>query len=282
MSIKIVTDSASDILDPMRAEVEMVPMMIRFGDVEYRDRIDLTHQEFYQKLIESDALPSTSQINPAQFAEIFARITAEGDEVVCVTLASELSGTYESACQAAEEFLGKVFVVDSRSAAIGEAILVNRALELSREAESAEEVARVLTREREDIHVIALLDTLEYLWKGGRLSRSVALAGNLLAVKPVISLRDGKIELLGKARGSRNANNLLMRQIEQSAGIDFSRPYALGFTGLSDALLQKYLVDSAHIWADHTSSVPVHAIGATIGTHVGPGAIAVAYFSPAR
>lgn len=280
MGIKIVTDSASDILDSLRAEVEMVPMMIRFGETEYRDRIDITYQEFYQKLIESDVLPCTSQINPAQFMEVFARITGEGDKVICVTLASELSGTYESACQAAEGFPGEVFVVDSRSAAIGEAILVERARELSRQMNSAEEIANTLASEREDIHVVALLDTLEYLWKGGRLSRSVALAGNLLAVKPVISLRNGKIELLGKARGSRNANNLLMRQIEKSCGIDFSRPYALGFTGLSDALLQKYLVDSAHIWADHTSSVPVHVIGATIGTHVGPGAIAVAYFGP--
>lgn len=282
MGIRIVTDSASDISDPLRAEVEMVPMTIRFGETEYRDRTDLTIREFYQKLIESDELPATSQINPTQFIDVFVRAVNAGDEVVCVTLATELSGTYESACAAASEFPGKVFVVDSTSAAIGEAILVERALELSREMASAEEVAAKLAAERGDIRLIALLDTLEYLWKGGRLPRSVALAGNLLAIKPVITLQDGKIELLGKAHGSRNANNLLVKEIRKSSGIDFSRPYALGFTGLSDDLLQKYLIDSAQLWADYTTSVPIHPIGATIGTHVGPGAIAVAYFSPEK
>lgn len=280
MGIRIITDSASDIPDSLRAKVDMVPMTIRFGDVEYRDRIDLTNRQFYQRLIESDELPSTSQVNPAQFAVAFRRAVDAGDSVVCITLATELSGTYESACAAAEGFPGKVFVVDSTTAAIGEAILVERALELVEQTDDAAEVAETLIGERKDIRLIALLDTLEYLWKGGRLPRTVALAGNLLAIKPVIALRNGKIELLGKAHGSRNANNLLVKQIEKSSGIDFSRPHALGFTGLSDDLLQKYLIDSAKLWADYTNSVPIYPVGATIGTHAGPGAIAVAYFSP--
>ena len=143
---------------------------------------------------------------------------------------------------------------------------------------SAEEIAWKLMCKREKIRLLALVDTLEYLKKGGRISSAVALAGGLLNIKPVITLTGGEIKVLGKARGSKQGNNLLVQEIEKAGGIDFSRPILLGFTGLSEALLLKYIEDSKYIWEEGLEKVRYTTIGSVIGTHVGPGAIAVAFF----
>ena len=136
---------------------------------------------------------------------------------------------------------------------------------------------------RDRVVVIGLLETLEYLVRGGRLSAAAGAVGTLLNVKPGVAAEDGLIVQLGKARGSKNGRNLLNQKVEKAGGIDFSMPLALGYTGLSDAVLKKYIEDSAALWAGHTEGeLPVHTIGATIGTHVGPGAVAVAFFQPAN
>ena len=151
-------------------------------------------------------------------------------------------------------------------------------MELAPGAQSAQELAHQLTQEREKVCVIALLDTLEYLKRGGRISSAVAFAGGVLAIKPVISIQDGAVQLVGRARGSKNGNNLLSEFIKKRGGVDFSLPHTLGYTGLSDALLQKYVHDSAHLWTEHAESLPVCLIGSVIGSHGGPGAVAVAFF----
>ena len=277
MKIRIITDSASDLLAPHRPEITVLPMTITFGEEQFRDGVDLTHRQFYEKLIEGEELPTTSQIAPAQFEEAFRAAVEAGESVVAVVLSSKLSGTYQSACIAAEEFPGKVFVVDSANATIGERILVERGLELMDQGLDAAAIAARLDEEKTDIRLVALLDTLEYLKRGGRVSASVALVGGLLAIKPVVAVQDGEVVVLGKARGSKNGNNLLVQEI-QKTGVDFSRPYKLGYAGLNDSLLQKYIADSAALWEGHTDALPTGTVGGTIGTHVGPGAIAVAFF----
>lgn len=277
MKIRMITDSASDLLAPHRPEITVLPMTITFGEEQFRDGVDLTHRQFYEKLIEGEELPTTSQIAPAQFEEAFRAAVEAGESVVAVVLSSKLSGTYQSACIAAEEFPGKVFVVDSANATIGERILVERGLELMDQGLDAAAIAAKLDEEKADIRLVALLDTLEYLKRGGRVSASVALVGGLLAIKPVVAVQDGEVVVLGKARGSKNGNNLLVQEI-QKTGVDFSRPYKLGYAGLNDSLLQKYIADSAALWEGHTDSLPTGTVGGTIGTHVGPGAIAVAFF----
>ena len=137
-----------------------------------------------------------------------------------------------------------------------------------------------LEKEKKNIHLIALLDTLEYLKKGGRISKTAALAGNVLSIKPVVGVVDGEVIVLGKARGSRQGNNLLAEKIKSSGGIDFQKPYFLGYTGLTDALIQKYITDNEALWKEHVKDLSVTTVGGTIGTHVGPGGIAVAYFAP--
>lgn len=278
MKIRIITDSASDLLAPHRPEITVLPMTITFGEEQFRDGVDLTHRQFYEKLIEGEDLPTTSQIAPAQFEEAFRAAVEAGESVVAVVLSSKLSGTYQSARIAAEEFPGKVFVVDSANATIGERILVERGLELMDQGLDAAAIAARLDEEKADIQLVALLDTLEYLKRGGRVSASVALVGGLLAIKPVVAVQDGEVVVLGKARGSKNGNNLLVQEIQKTGGVDFSRPYRLGYTGLDDGLLQKYITDSAALWTEHADRLPTGTVGGTIGTHVGPGAIAVAFF----
>ena len=278
MSVKIITDSASDVLTPYHPAVSVLPMTITFGDQQYRDKEELSHQRFYELLIESEQLPSTSQIGPAQFEEAFQAQVDAGHSVVAVILSGKLSGTYQSACIAAEEFPQKVFVVDSENAALGEGILVQRAAQLVDQGLEAPEIAQRREDEKKDIRLIALLDTLGYLKRGGRISKSVAAIGGLLSIKPVIAVQNGEVCMLGKARGSKNGNNLLVQEIQKTTGIDFERPYCLGYSGFHNDMLQKYIADSRSLWEGHAEHLPIGTIGATIGTHIGPGAVGVAFF----
>ena len=278
MSVRIVVDSTTDLPQAIRQRLTVVPLTIHFGDQEYVDGISITHREFYEKLIETDQLPTTSQASPEAFARVFQEAHAAGDTVVTITISSQLSGTCQSAIIAAADYPGAVFVVDSKSVTIGAGILAELALRLVDEGLDAAAIAERLTRERENVRLIAMLDTLEYLKKGGRISKTVAFAGGILSIKPVVSLRDGAVAILGKARGSRQGNNLLMKEIENAGGVDFGKPILLGYTGLTDVLLQKYVADSAALWEGFVEDLPVTDIGSVVGTHVGPGAIATAFF----
>ena len=125
---------------------------------------------------------------------------------------------------------------------------------------------------------MAMVDTLEYLYKGGRLSKTSAIVGGMLSIKPVLTVKDGEIVVLGKAHGSKQGNNLLVTEIEKAGGVDFDKPLLLGYTGLTDVLLQKYITDSERLWKDGTEELRYTPIGSAIGTHAGPGAVAVAFF----
>lgn len=194
-----------------------------------------------------------------------------------ITISSKLSGTYQSAMIAAAG-CSSVYVVDSENASVGCGILVGLALRYLRDGMTASAIAEKLQEDKKKIVVIALLDTLEYLKRGGRISKAAAFAGGLLNIKPVISIADGEIQLLGKARGSKMGNNLLAQQIQKVGGIDFTKPVLLGYTGLSDVLLQKYIEDSSYLWSAPLDAVRYMSIGSVIGAHAGPGAIAVAFF----
>ena len=279
--VKLVVDSACD-LEKAEADargIALMPLLIRFGEDEYEDGVTLSHREFFEKLIETSELPKTSQINEYRFEEAFEYLTADGSEVVCITISSKLSGTYSSAVKAAKKFESRVYVVDSLNACIGERILVDYADRLVKAGESVKEIVKKLEESKGKIHLLAVLDTLQYLRKGGRISSVTALAGEMLSIKPVISVVKGEVKLVGKALGSKKGNNLLNRLVDECGGIDFSMPYTLGYSGLSDEFLLKYMRDSEHLYKEHTDHVPYYLIGSAIGTHVGPGAIAVAFFS---
>ena len=278
MSVRIIIDSTVDIDPKLKNRFTIVPLTVHFGDEEYLDGITINHKQFYEKLIESNILPTTSQAPPIAFAEVFEQVAAAGDTAVVITIASQLSGTFQSALVAAQDYEGTIFVVDSRTAAIGSGILAELALNLARGGASAAEIFDKLLVIRDRICLVALLDTLEYLKKGGRISKTAAFAGNLLSIKPVITIKDGVIHTLGKARGSKQGNNLLITEIQNAGGVDFDLPLLLGYTGLSDAMLNKYIEDSAGIWQGNVDELTTTAIGSVIGTHAGPGAVAVAFF----
>ena len=280
MAVRIIVDSSTDVSETYREKIREVPLSVCFGQTEYLDGVTLDKQEFYRKLVESDVLPTTSQATPAAFDAVFREVAAAGDSAVVITLASPLSGTYQSACLAAEDY-DNIYVVDGMTVAIGTGVLAEFAADLAEQGMEAEKIAEMVTLKREDVRVIALLDTLEYLKKGGRISKTVAFAGGVLNIKPVVTFQEGQVQLIGKARGSRNVNNLLFEKINESGGVDFSKPLLLGYTGLTSALLDKYEADSSGLWQGHTEKLERCLMCSVIGTHAGPGAVAVAFFRKA-
>ncbi len=280
MSVRIIIDSSSDITLEKAKELKLdfLPMKTIFGEEEYLDGVTLSHAEFYKKLVESDVHPSTSQVSPYDFEQVYKAVKEAGDTAVCITVSSKLSGTYQSAHIAAEDYEDIITIVDSENVAAAEQLLIYLAVALREEGKSAKEIAQVLETEKKKVRIIALLDTLEYLKKGGRISGVEAMAGSLLSIKPVVAMEDGVIVTLGKARGSRNGQNLL-REYIRKYGLNYEKGCILAYTGLSDELLKKYMEDSQELLQGFGYELPISTIGSTIGTHVGPGAIAVAFFA---
>ena len=312
MAIRIIVDSSADMEEGYaRAhDITIIPMTIAFGSEQYAEGVDLSREEFFERLVETDELPRTSQIPPMVFQDLFQEAVDAGDEVVCITLSSGLiscrsicsraisenvpischiSGTYQSACIAAAPFKESVFVVDSENATIGERILAERAWALRDEGLSAQDIAYCLNQEKKGIRLVASLDTLEYLRRGGRISGAAALVGGMLSIKPVVGVVDGDVVVLGKARGSKQSKNMVFQKIDEAGGIDFTRPIWVAYSGLSDATARKYIADSLaqakaaeEAAADESAvpdDLPLTQVGAVIGTHVGPGGVAFAFFA---
>ena len=277
MKTRIIVDSTADLMPEIKKQLHVVPLTVHFGQEEYVDGVTIDHKSFYEKLIETDVHPSTSQASPAAFEKEYEKARQAGEAAVVITISSKLSGTYQSAMIAAQDY-ENIYVVDSGSGAIGGGILAEYALRLLEEGYEAQALAAKLEEVKKRIVIVALVDTLEYLKRGGRISKTVAFAGTVLNIKPVLSVVDGEIKILGKASGSKMGNNLLVQEIEKAGGVDFSMPLLLGYTGLSDAMLLKYIEDSRHIWEGGVSRVNYTSIGSVIGAHAGPGAVAVAFF----
>lgn len=277
MRTRIIVDSTADLMPEILNRVHVVPLTVHFGEEELVDGVTIDKKTFYERLVESDVLPSTSQATPEAFMREFEKTKQAGEQAVVITVASKLSGTYQSAVLAAREY-EHIHIVDSSTVAIGSSILVELACKLLDEGMNAKEIAQNLEEEKKKIVIVALVDTLEYLKKGGRISKTVAMVGGVLNIKPVLSIIDGEINMLGKARGSKMGNNLLIQEIEKAGGVDFAKPVLLGYAGLSDTLLLKYIEDSKHIWEGNLDEVRYTVVGSVVGTHVGPGAVAVAFF----
>ena len=282
MKVKIIVDSTADLTPQVQSRVQVIPLTIRFGDKEYIDGVTIDSKMFYEMLTAGQDLPTTSQATPFVFEEAFEKAVEEGYQVVVITVASKLSGTYQSAVIAAEEFPGKVFVVDSKSVAIGSGILTEYALELIDRGLDAENIAWKLMQKREEVRLVAVVDTLEYLKRGGRISKTAAIAGGLLSIKPVIGVEDGEIRMLGKARGAKQAGSMLLQEIEKAGGIDYDKPLLLGYTGTSDESLKKFIEENASAWERDAEQLPYTVVGSVVGTHAGPGAVAAAFFSRNR
>ena len=283
MAIRIMTDSASDISQELAGKwnITVLPLTIRFGSVEYQDGVTLSCEEFFEKLGRADELPKTSQITPYMYGQVFEEAVEAGDEVICFTLSSGVSGSYQSACAASASWPGKVTVIDTRQFCISERIIVERAVQLRDEGLDAAQLVARIRRELKSARVIAMFDTLKYLKMGGRLSAATAMAGTLLSIKPVLTIEEGVVKVFGKARGSLRGIRMIREAVEK-LGIDFSRPVCLGSTGGADDRLEKLAEELKDLFAGREGKIGIASVGATIGTYAGPGAVAVAFFQKAE
>lgn len=254
-----------------------MPIQVRLDEEEYFDGVDLLPKEFYEKLVSSKEMPQTSLINSYRWNEAFENSTKNGDEVVVITLSSKISGTYEAAVDASKNFNGKVVVVDSLNATLGERLLGLYALELAKQNLSANEIAEKLNEKKLKIKLYAVIDTLKYLKKGGRISATTAFFGEMLSIKPIISVIDGKVEVIGKAKGNKKGNQYLISKVDEVGGIDFDMPYGLLYSGNEKSNIEKFKAECEYLFANIKPNS--FCLGCTIGTHIGPGAVGIAFFS---
>ena len=281
MSLQIIIDSACDMAkeEAEKNDLMFLPLRTNIDGITYLDGVTVTHQKFYELLASCSQMPVTSQLTPYDYSDAFKSALKDHDEVLVITLSSGLSGTYQSAVIAAEECGGRIYVVDSLNASVGEQVLVRYAVQLRDKSLSAAEIADALEQVKGRIVLLGVVDTLEYLLKGGRISKVSAFAGTMMKIKPILGLESGRIVSLGKAHGAKQSCSNLNRLIAEKGGIDFTMPVMLGYSGQDDSHLQEYIESSRSIWADHIEKMPVCTIGSSIGTHTGPGTIVFGFFS---
>ena len=255
----------------------MIPLVFRFGDQEFKDGVDLSNYEFYQKLENCEELPKTSQISPYKYSEVFKEETADGSEAVYLSISSGVSGCFQSATLAASEFEGKVKVFDSKHFCISLRILTEYAARLSKEGKTAEEIMSMLIEAQKKVRIIAIFATLENLKKGGRISSAAAFVGGMLSIKPVITITDGAVDVLGKVKGMKNGFKAMREYIENEGGIDLNMPFSVAYSGTDDSNINAFMEGNRNLFGG-TEDLPLSYVGATVGTYAGPGAIAAAYF----
>lgn len=279
MSIRIVIDSTSDVTEDIIREnnLKMVPLTVNFENESYLDKVELSTQEFFEKLETAEKLPTTSQVSPGTFAEVFSEILSEGDQVLGIFLASEFSGTYDSA-RIAKDMIGSggIRIIDSKSVCLGTFALILKAIELIKQGVDIDEAAGELEKAKEKIVAAAGLDTLKYLEKGGRLSRGQAVIGSILGIKPIIGIKDGKLSVIDKIRGRNNTVKWFDWWIEKN-GFDLSDKTVLLFHGqnygqlkiLRETIEEKYKI----------KNIIEQEIGSVIGTHAGPGVLGIGFLN---
>ena len=275
--IKIITDSTSDINADyaQQLQVDIVPLKVIMNGKEYKDRIDLQAKQFYQLLADSEVLPTTSQPSPQDFLDYYEEAKKNNESVIVITLSGKVSGTYQSACIAKNlaEY-DDIFVIDSFNATQGLRLIVEKAVQLRNEGQNAKDIYTFIAEYKKKVHIFALVDTLEYFYKGGRLSKTSAAMGTLLKFKPIVGLQDGNLVLLSKARGVQKATSKIIDIIKENGEMDVNEPVSIGYTG-SDEGLDKFEEKLKEEFGFHD---PLHGIvGPVIGTHAGPGAKLIAY-----
>lgn len=277
MAIRFLTDSTTDILPQEAAQrgIDVVPLKVLFGETAYRDGIDLDHASFYQMLQSAEKLPTTSQPTPEDFLPYFEQAKTQGDTLICLLLASSLSGTCQSALIARDicEY-DQIYVIDSTTTITGLRALVDLGCMLRDQGLSAEAIVAELEQAKSKIRLLAIVDTLEYLHKGGRLPAAVSVVGSLLKVKPIITLKDGALGMIGKGVGVKGSLTSLMNLVGDELNNDPRLPIYYGFTA-NDELCRQLIGRMEEKFGPHTHEL--HSVGSVIGTHAGPGAAVIVY-----
>jgi DegV family protein with EDD domain len=274
MGIKIITDSMCDV--PLeyikRYGIRVIPLTVNFGDETYKDGIDLTMEEFLAKLEKAELLPTTSQVPPGSFLEVFKEETDHGNVVISIHGSSQMSGTYNSAVMARDQLGGEnVHVIDSMAITLGAGILVIKAARLAEEGLSPEEIVKEIEDSKQRLKSLLILDTLKYLHMGGRLSLSAAIAGSILNVKPILTVNNGKIELCGKARGIKKSISAVMDMLKENGWSLENK--VIGINHIADPQHMKMLEDELRI-KYKIKEIIRGEVGSVVATHGGPGAVA--------
>lgn len=275
--IHIITDSTSD-LSAEQAQalgVEIMPLMVHFGEEGYLDGVEITKEEFYDKLSKVEALPTTSQINPEAFVQRFQPYVDAGDTVVGIFLSSKMSGTCQSA-MIARNIVDpeRIFVVDSNTVTFALGLLVTEAAALRDQGRTAAEIAGELEQLSRRVRLVAMVDTLKYLKMGGRISAATAAMGGLLGINPMIAIEEsGLVESAGKVRGKKAAFRWISEYLERVPA-DPAYRVAFGHSNAPTAMEECMEALSGQV---DTARALRSDIGAVVGTHAGPGAAGIAY-----
>lgn len=276
MAIRIVTDSASDYTakEIQKRGIICVPMSVTFGETTYEDGVDLTKEDFFEKLLAGE-YPTTAQPSPERFATIFEEAKDAGDDVIAILISSELSGTCQGALLA-KQLVGydRVHVIDSRHATVSMRVLVDEAVKMRDAGSTAQEIVEMVEDLRERIYLVAGLDTLEYLAKGGRISGGAAGFGNLVSLKPIVTVEDGKVVMCGKQIGMRRTYKQVQQFVEAHPRDEAYPVYYLYAHDKTNCLNFVATLKKAGI---DFGKPHLRGIGAAIGTHIGAGAFGIVY-----
>jgi DegV family protein with EDD domain len=273
MTIKLITDSLADINHDVAKDlgITVVPVYVRFGEQVYRDRVEITTEEFYHRLVHDSAFPTTTQPTPQDFIDAYTKLSEEADEILVVNLSSKLSGTYQSALQAKEMFGGKcrIEVIDSQLVVMGLGLVVIAAAKAIKAGANLDEAAAMVRRAMPISHSIMYFDTLKYLAKGGRIGKAKGLLGALLSVKQVLTLKDGEVSPQTRVR-------------TRASGINYMYDYVAGFSGIEELAVEHATTPhEAEKLADRLSDIfprekiYISTVSPVIGAYVGPQVLSI-------
>ncbi|NLT95214.1 MAG: DegV family protein [Clostridia bacterium] len=274
--IRIVTDSTADLPIELikKYNITVVPLRVNFGSESYLEGVELTTEDFYKKLIDGDKLPTTSQPSPGDFAKVYQQLSREGvEEIFSIHISKELSGTYQSAVLAksmVEEKDLKITVIDSQLVCMGLGLVVLNAAQAAKENKSSEEIAMIISKVQKEMNTFFVVDTLDYLQKGGRIGKASSLLGTLLNIKPILTIKEGQVHAYDKIRGRGKALDKLIEIAEQKSGSQRIQCAIVHANSLETALKLREKVASRL----NCTEIIISNIGAVVGTHVGPGTIA--------
>lgn len=276
--VRIITDSLSDFTPEFAKDcnVDLMALNINFGEESFLSGYEITNEQFYEKLVSSSVTPTTSQVNPYSFEEIFKEYVDQGDDVIAILFPKEMSGTYQSAVIAKENVgSDKIHLIDCRTASLAQGVLVSAAVKMRDAGAPAAEIVAKITDLTSRAHLFIVLDTLEYLKRGGRISPSVAFVGGVLGLHPIVTVIDGKVELIDKAKGKKSMNKWLLNKLEELP-VDTNYAFYVGHSNAADKskAFAELLKDR-----EYGKGVENFCLGPVVGTHIGPNAIGIGYIS---
>lgn len=273
--VDIIICSSSDISQKEAKELNLLyaPLQVNMDGNWYYDGVDLSYEEFNSSLETIQSIPTTSQVSPYIFEELYKQVK---EEAVVITCSKEISGTYQSAMIARDGYTN-IYIVDSTMGSIAERLLIQEACKLRDEGYSAKKIVEKLNQTKENLCLLFVLDTLKFASKGGRLSKTQVTIGNLIKVKPVLAMHSGKIEFVGIARSSKKVGKLLLTYVKEHGGIDFTKAYCCAYSGTDQSIVYKYIENSQIILEEEINNTPIYQTGSVIGSHAGPRAVLFAY-----